>query len=40
MDRCSSIIDYLLFAKKYINDCEEKYGVSEVEQLLDSAAMR
>ncbi|CDT94429.1 conserved hypothetical protein [Vibrio coralliirubri] len=32
----SSIIDYLLFAKKYISGCEEKYGVAEVEQLLDS----
>lgn len=32
----SSIIDYLVFAKKYINDCEEKYGISEVENLLDS----
>jgi spore cortex formation protein SpoVR/YcgB (stage V sporulation) len=32
----SSIIDYLLFAKKYISECEEKYGVDEVEQLLDS----
>lgn len=32
----SSIVDYLLFAKKYINQCEEKYGVNEVEQLIDS----
>lgn len=32
----SSIIDYLVFAKKYISDCEEKYGVSEVEDILDS----
>ncbi|MDN2481590.1 SpoVR family protein [Vibrio agarivorans] len=32
----SSIIDYLLFAKNYIADCEEKYGVSEVELLIDS----
>lgn len=31
-----SIVDYLLFAKNYINECEEKYGVNEVEQLLDS----
>lgn len=31
-----SIIDYLLFAKHYINECEEKYGVAEVEGLLDS----
>jgi spore cortex formation protein SpoVR/YcgB (stage V sporulation) len=32
----SSIIDYLLFAKNYITDCEEKHGVEEVESLLDS----
>ncbi|MCQ1056469.1 SpoVR family protein [Photobacterium sp. DNB23_23_1] len=32
----SSIIDYLLFARKYITECEEKYGVNEVERLLDS----
>jgi spore cortex formation protein SpoVR/YcgB (stage V sporulation) len=32
-----SIIDYLAFAKKYIADCEEKYGVDKVEALLDAA---
>lgn len=32
----SSIIDYLLFAKNYIAECEERYGVEEVERLLDS----
>lgn len=32
----SSIIDYLLFAKNYISQCEEKYGQEEVENLLDS----
>lgn len=32
----SSIIDYLVFAKKYINDCEERYGLDEVEDMLDS----
>jgi len=31
-----AIIDYLLFSKKYIADCEEKYGVEEVEELLDA----
>jgi spore cortex formation protein SpoVR/YcgB (stage V sporulation) len=31
-----SIIDYLLFAKNYISRCEEKYGISEVESILDS----
>lgn len=32
----SSIIDYLVFARNYIRQCEERYGVTEVEQLLDS----
>ncbi len=32
----SSIVDYLLFARNYIADCEERYGVEEVERLLDS----
>ncbi|EPE37794.1 hypothetical protein CF66_2161 [Candidatus Photodesmus katoptron] len=32
----SSIIDYFLFAKNYITKCEEKYGVQQVESLLDS----
>ena len=31
-----SIIDYLLFAKHYISECEEKHGVAEVESFLDS----
>jgi spore cortex formation protein SpoVR/YcgB (stage V sporulation) len=31
-----SIIDYLLFAKNYIVDCEQRYGVDQVEKLLDS----
>lgn len=31
-----AIIDYLLFAKGYIAKCEEKYGVEEVEKVLDS----
>lgn len=30
-----SIIDYLHFAKKYIKECEEKYGEADVELLLD-----
>ncbi|MGL5949733.1 MAG: SpoVR family protein [Aeromonas sp.] len=32
----SSIIDYLVFAKNYISDCEEKHGIEAVENLLDS----
>jgi stage V sporulation protein R len=31
-----SIIDYLLFAKKYIKECEDKHGINEVEALLDA----
>ena len=31
-----AIIDYLLFAKKYITRCEKRYGNSEVEAVLDS----
>ena len=31
-----SIIDYLVFAKQYIGECERKYGIDEVENLLDS----
>lgn len=31
------ILDYLAFAKSYIADCEERYGTSEVERLLDAA---
>ena len=31
-----AIIDYLVFAKNYIAECEERYGEQEVEELLDS----
>ena len=31
-----AIIDYLVFARKYIARCEERYGQEEVELLLDS----
>jgi len=31
-----AIIDYLVFARKYIAACEERYGEEEVELLLDS----
>jgi spore cortex formation protein SpoVR/YcgB (stage V sporulation) len=30
------ILDYLVFAKKYIADCEEKYGIDEVEAVIDA----
>ncbi|MGY0217090.1 SpoVR family protein [Endozoicomonadaceae bacterium StTr2] len=31
-----SIIDYLLFAKNYVAQCEEKYGIDAVEDILDA----
>ncbi|MGF1649573.1 MAG: SpoVR family protein [Hyphomicrobiaceae bacterium] len=33
----TSILDYLTFAKEYVADCEEKYGIEAVEAVLDSA---
>ncbi|MBL4829605.1 MAG: SpoVR family protein [Aliivibrio sp.] len=32
----SSIVDYLLFARNYISECEERHGLEEVESILDS----
>lgn len=32
-----SVVDYLVFAKKYITECEDKYGPQEVEAVLDAA---
>jgi len=31
-----AIIDYLLFSKNYIKDCEKRHGVDAVEQIIDS----
>lgn len=31
-----SIIDYMLFAKNYIAKCEQRYGIHNVEDMLDS----
>jgi len=31
-----AIIDYLLFARNYIAECEERYGLENVEQLIDA----
>ncbi len=31
-----AIIDYMVFAKKYIAECEERYGYDEVEDVLDA----
>lgn len=32
----STIIDYLVFARRYVSECEERYGMEAVESLLDS----
>ena len=32
----SSIVDYLVYSKNYIAECEEKYGLETVEEMLDS----
>ncbi len=32
----SSIIDYLVYAKNYVAQCEEKHGLEKVEEFLDS----
>ncbi|QCF25035.1 SpoVR family protein [Hydrocarboniclastica marina] len=32
----SAIIDYLVFARKYVSECEERHGVDAVEEILDS----
>ena len=31
-----AIIDYMVFAKKYVMQCEERYGEQAVEEVLDS----
>jgi len=31
-----AIIDYLVFARKYVSQCEEKHGIDEVEAILDA----
>lgn len=31
-----AIIDYMVFARNYINDCEKRYGEQQVEMILDS----
>lgn len=32
----ASIVDYLVFARDYISKCEERYGIGEVESVLDA----
>jgi stage V sporulation protein R len=33
----STIIDFLVYARDYISQCEEKYGIKNVERILDAA---
>ena len=35
--QADAIIDYMVFAKKYVMECEEKYGFDAVEEVLDAA---
>lgn len=32
-----SIVDYLVFARKYVAECEELHGIDEVEETIDAA---
>jgi len=32
----SAIVDYLVFSRGYIKKCEERYGIEDVEKILDS----
>jgi stage V sporulation protein R len=32
-----TILDYLAFAKDYVKECEERYGMEAVEQIMDAA---
>ena len=34
-----AIVDYMLFARDYVNKCEERYGYEEVEEVLDACHM-
>ena len=34
--RADAIIDYMVFARRYVSDCEERYGAVEVERVLDA----
>jgi len=34
--QADAVLDYLVFARNYVMECEERYGVAEVEELLDS----
>jgi len=35
--QADAILDYLVFARRYVMECEQRYGVAEVEEVLDSS---
>jgi spore cortex formation protein SpoVR/YcgB (stage V sporulation) len=37
--QADAIVDYMLFARNYVSECEEKYGYEEVEKILDACHM-
>lgn len=34
--QADGILDYLVFARRYVMECEQRYGMGEVEEVLDS----
>ena len=34
--QADAMLDYLVFARNYVMECEERYGMAEVEEVLDS----
>jgi stage V sporulation protein R len=34
--QADAILDYLVFARRYVMECEQRYGTSEVEEIIDS----
>src|SRR6476469_5009615 len=34
--QADAILDYLVFARRYVMECEQRYGMAEVEEILDS----
>src|SRR4029434_11080579 len=33
--QADAILDYLVFARRFVRECEQRYGMAEVEELLD-----
>ena len=34
--QADAILDYLVFARRYVMECEQRHGMSEVEEIIDS----